>query len=235
MGKILDGKQRDLYSLLTMARIARIVVPRKAHLVCQGGDRAVFNSAKRRRAFTDILTACADTYQVKILAWSVLSRKAYFVIVPPNAAALSSFMRVAQTRFARFLHAGGFKGEVTPRRFASCPLDNPTALEAIKFVESRPVAEGQAKSPDDYAFSSAAVRSGASTEAEALLTTLPAITGAVKSWAKFHADDLEPERVEYLAMRMRTGKPAGAKAFIRRIEKRLGMDLSRGRGRPKGS
>ena len=218
-----------------MARIARIVLPRKAHLVCQGGDRAVFNSAKRRRAFTNILAACAETYQVKILAWSVLSRKAYFVIIPPNAAALSSFMRVAQTRYARFLHASGFKGEVTPRRFASCPLDNPTALEAIKFVESRPVAEGQAKSPADYAFSSAAARAGKSTEAKAMLTTIPAITGAVRSWAKFHADSLKPERIEYLAMRMRTGKPAGATAFIRRVEKSVGMDLSRGRGRPKGS
>ncbi|NLF32375.1 MAG: hypothetical protein GX591_15980 [Planctomycetes bacterium] len=220
-----------------MARIARIVIPGKAHLVCQGGERPLFNSTKRRAAFTEILATCAEIYKVKILAYALLSKQAYFVIIPPSAEALSSFMRVTQTRFARYLHANGFKGEVTPRRFASCPLDDATALEAIKFVETRPVAEGSAKSATEYAFSSAAARNGHADKAEGadLLTDHPAITGQVRNWAAFHDTPLDPQRAEWLAMRMRTGKPAGAPAFIKRIEKKVGMNLSRGRGRPKGS
>jgi len=218
-----------------MARIARIVLARKPHLLCQGGDRPIFNSAKRRAAFTDILAACAEVYRVKVIAWALLSKKVYLVVAPPSAEALSSFMRVAQTRFARYLHANGFKGEVTPRRFASCPLDNGAALDAIKYVESRPVAEGLAKSPAEYAYSSAAVRAGKSSAGDELLSAIPAITDKVSSWNEFHASPLQNQRAEYLAMRMRTGKPAGAPTFIRRVEKRVGMNLSRGRGRPKGS
>ena len=218
-----------------MARIARIVLPRKAHLVCQGGDRPLLNSAKRRTAFTRILSTCADTYSVKVVAWALLSRKVYLVVVPPSAEALSSFMRVTQTRFARYLHANGFKGAVTPRRFASCPLDNPAALEAIKYVESRPVAEGVAKCATDYAFSSAAARVGKPDSGDGLLSEIPAITGKVDCWDTFHGAPLHRKQADYLAMRMRTGKPAGAPGFVRQIERTVGMDLSRGRGRPRGS
>jgi len=217
-----------------MARIARIVLPRKAHLVCQGGDRPLFNSAKRRDAFTSILSACADTYRIKVLAWALLSRKVYLVAVPPSGEALSSFMRVTQTRFARYLHANGFTGDVTPRRFASCPLDNSVALEAIKYVESRPVAEGLARRPTDYAFSSAAARAGAADSGNGLLSVIPAITGKV-DWQAFHGTPLQSRRADYLAIRMRTGKPAGSPGFVRQIERKVGMDLSRGRGRPRGS
>jgi REP element-mobilizing transposase RayT len=218
-----------------MARIARIVSPRKPHLVCQSSEHSIFNTPNRRRAYLDILADCADIYKVKALAWSILQDRVYFVLVPPSAAALSSFMRVAHTRFARRLHADGLKGEVTPRRFASCALDNEAAKDAIKFVESRPVAAKLAKKPGDYAFGSASLRDKGKGEGADLLTKDPAITGRIRGWAKWHATPLTRQRLEYLAMRMRTGKPAGAPAFIRRIEQAVGMNLSRGRGRPKGS
>ena len=207
-------------------------------MVCQGGERPLFNSVKRRKAFTDILTTCSGIYRVKILAYALLKKQVYSVVVPPSAEALSSFMRVTQTRFARFLHANGFKGEVTPRRFASCPLDNPTAVEAIKFVETRPVVEGTAKAPTEYPCSSAALRNGHAVECEIeadLLSAFPLVTGRIDDWATFHDTPLDPERAEWLAMRMRTGKPAGKPPFIKRVEKMVGMNLSRGRGRPKGS
>jgi len=218
-----------------MARIARIVSPRKPHLVCQSSEHSIFNSPNRRRAYLDILADCASIYKVKVLAWSVLRNQAYFVLVPPSAAAMSSFMRVAHTRYARRLHADGLKGEVTPRRFASCPLDNEAARDAIKFVESRPVAAKLAKKPTAYPFSSASLRDKGKGEGAALLGIDPAITGRIRGWAKWHATPVQPQRAEYLKMRMRTGKPAGAVAFIRRIEQAVGMNLSRGRGRPKGS
>lgn len=218
-----------------MARIARIVLSRKPHLVCQSSDSSIFNTPNRRQKYLQIVGDCAKTYDIKVLAWSVLKDKSYFVLVPPSAEALSSFMRVAHTRYARFLHAAGYKGDVTPRRFASCPLDGPATLEAVKFVESRPVAERLARSVKDYPFSSVPARTDVGSEGDHLLTDAPEITGRVDSWLKWHADELDRQRVTYLAMRMRTGKPAGAPTFVRRVEKMVGMNLSRGRGRPKGS
>ncbi len=138
------------------------------------------------------------------------------------------------TRYARYLHATGYEGDVTPRRFASCPLDGPAALEAIKYVESRPVADKLARSVKDYPFSSVAARLNGS-DKTGLLTKAPDITGRVDSWLKWHADVLPEGRTAYLAMRMRTGKPAGEPAFVHRVEKMVGMNLSRGRGRPKGA
>lgn len=191
---------------------------------------------KRRQKYLEIVGDCAKTYNVKVLAWSVLRDKSYFVLVPPSAEALSSFMRVVHTRYARHLHATGHEGDVTPRRFASCPLDNATALEAIKYVESRPVAERLARSVKDYPFSSVAARlNGHGGSTSELLTLAPEITRRVESWVKWHADELGEARVNYLAMRMRTGKPAGEAGFVKRVEKVVGMNLSRGRGRPKGT
>ena len=216
-----------------MARIARIVLPRKAHLVCQGGDRPIFNSAKRRQAYLDILAGCAAVYRVKVLAWSILHKKAYLVVVPPSAEGMSSFMRVVHSRYARFLHAAGLEGRVTPRRFSSCPLDSEAALDAIKFVESRSVSTGLARRPADYPFSSAAVRAKGTGRFHPLLSAIPAITGKVRSWGRWHAVPLDDRRSNYLAMRMRTGKPAGNPRFVRQVEKRVGINLSRGRGRPR--
>jgi len=218
-----------------MARIARIVLPRKPHLICQSSDQSIFNSDKRRRAYLDILADCAATYKVKVLAWSVLRKRSFLVVTPPSAEALSSFMRVAHTRYARMLHASGFKGEVTPRRFASCALDNPTALEAIKYVELQPVAARLAKTATAYAYGSAAVRTKSGGHAREMLTVVKAVTGKVRGWAKWLKDALPKERQDYLAMRMRTGKPAGRPAFVRGVEKIVGMNLSRGRGRPRKS
>jgi putative transposase len=218
-----------------MARIARIVLPRKPHLVCQSSDSPIFNTPKRRQKYLDIVGDCASTYSVKILAWSVLREKSYFVLVPPSAEAMSSFMRVVHTRYARYLHATGYEGDVTPRRFASCPLDKEAALEAIKYVESRPVAERLARTVKDYPFSSVAARLNGRGGAGELLSKAPDITGRVGSWLQWHADQLSEARTTYLSMRMRTGKPAGQADFVRRVEKMLGMNLSRGRGRPKSA
>jgi REP element-mobilizing transposase RayT len=203
-------------------------------LVCQSSDSPIFNTPKRRQRYLEIVGGCAKTYNVKILAWSVLRDKSYFVLVPPSAEAMSSFMRVVHTRYARYLHATGHEGDVTPRRFASCPLDNAAALEAIKYVESRPVAERLARSVKDYPFSSVAARTNGRDGGE-LLSEAPEITRRVDSWLKWHADELPEARVTYLAMRMRTGKPAGEAGFVKRVEKMVGMNLSRGRGRPKGT
>ncbi len=218
-----------------MARIARIVVPGKAHLVCQSGERSILNSAKRRRAYLGILEASAEAYRIKVLAWSVLRDRVCLVVIPRSAESLSSFMRVAHARYARYLHAAGFVGEVTPRRFASCALDTTAALDAIKYVEWTPVAEKLAASPEKYPFCSAAVRAGKGGEAPSLLARVPTITGKVRGWARWLGKPLDAARVEYLAMRMRTGKPAGGRAFVRSVEKKIGTNLSRGRGRPKGS
>ena len=213
-----------------MARIARIVLPGRAHLVCQKSTRPIFGTVKRRQAFLEILGACAAAYRIRLLAWSVLPNQVALVVIPPSAAAFSGFMRVVQARFTRRLHATGFSGEVTAGRFASCPLDNPSALEAIQYVEALPVVRGLAERPAQYVYGSAAAREDGG--ADGMLSVESEITGKVRNWAKRHAHPLPPERAAYLEQRLRTGKPAGETIFIRRVERKVGMNLSRPRGRP---
>ena len=145
--------------------------------------------------------AVAATYKVKVLAYNVLPSRALLVVVPPGAAALSSFMRVVQARYTRFLHAGGFRGRPIRGRFASCPLDIPTALEAVKYVESQAVVEGLCARPWTYAACRAAARNG---KPGGLLSRDPAVTGRVRNWQRWHKDPLSPDRSAYLALRMRT-------------------------------
>lgn len=193
----------------------------------------MFSSAKRRRVYMDMVAQGAADYRVKLLAWSAAGKTASFVVIPPDADSLSSFMRVTHTRFTRYLHANGVDGQIITQRFASCALDNPTALEAIKFVERQPVDLGVVRDPGDYDACSAAVRLGKTELAAEALSESVAITGKVRDWGKFLRQPLDRQRAEYLAMRMRTGKPAGDPAFVRRIENKLGLNLSRGRGRPR--
>lgn len=212
-----------------MARIARIVLPRQPHLISQAARKPVFHAPQRRQMYLDILSGCASMYRMKLLAWSVLPQRVMLVAVPPTAEAMGGFMRVAHARFTRRLRADGLKGEVTPSRFASCPLDAETALEAIKYVESMPVLEGLAETPLVYPFGSAALRVAGDGH---LLVHDHVVTSSVDDWTAWHAEPLPEHRADYLALRMRTGKPAGAAPFVRRVERRLGMNLSRSRGRP---
>lgn len=215
-----------------MARIARIILPRKPHLVCQGGPQPIYHREEHRRAYLSLLYESAVMYGVKVLAWSVLPRQVHLVAIPPSADSLGSFMRVTQARYARFLHAQGHRGEVTQRRFASCVLDPSAALDAIKFVEAQPVELGLASEPMSYAFCSAAARGKNRKNGNGLLVRDDSLTGKIRNWSKWHTLKLAPNRVLYLAQRLRTGKPAGDEAFVRRLEAKLGMNLSRKPGRP---
>lgn len=213
-----------------MARIARIVLPNKPHLLRHGGDWPMFRSAKRRRAYLDLLAELHKGYSIKLLAWSVLPSESTLLVVPPSPRALSSFMRVLQARFARLVHAAGSKREVTTRRFASCALDAAAAADAIKLIEQGPVRARLAASAGEYEFSSAAVRCASGNHS--ILATDPAVNRKIGRYGDWIAEPLDDDRREYLELRLRTGKPAGEPAFIRRIEKRLGRNLSRPPGRP---
>lgn len=212
-----------------MARIARIVLPGKPHLVSQGASRPIWKSPKRRDEYLEVLQAAAQTYRMKILAWAILPDEVMFVVVPPSAEAFSAFMRVTQTRFTRHLRRAGVEGTITPRRFASCPLDVPAAREGIKLVENLPVQRGLASSAWEYPHDSAAIRLKGGSD---LLTEDKRITGSVGDWKAFLGEPLPEDRRAYLGLRLRTGKPAGAMPFIKKVEEMVGKNLSRGRGRP---
>lgn len=205
-------------------------MPGKTHLICQSGSRPVFTSSRRRQAYLDILDTCAAAYRVKVLAWSVLSKEAYLVVIPPSAEALGAFMRVVRTRYTRYLHAGGYRDEISPRRFASCPVDTAAAVDSIHYVESLPVAQRLADKAGKYLFSSASARLNGGCS---LLSTDATLTSRMRDWTKRLARPLEEERVSYLLMRLRTGKPAGETPFVRSVERKVGMNLSRHRGRPR--
>ncbi len=212
-----------------MARIARIVLSGRPHLVCQRGSRRILNTAKRRQAYLELMAETANTYRVKVLAWSILPGQVALVVIPPSAQALSGFMRVVHARYARLVHPD-YEGSVTPRRFASCPLDSEAALDAIRYVESLPVLTGQPTGDEGDPLTSAAVRNGE--DGQGLLSPLPAALRKAADSQQVDARPLDAERIAYLEMRMRTGKPAGDPRFVRSVERRVGMNLSRGRGRP---
>ena len=127
--------------------------------------------------------------------------------------------------------AAGVRGYLFQRRFNSCVLDESHLLAAARYVEQNPVRAGMTKVPWDYPRSSARFHMGI-TEHDPLVTDRT-LVGLVEDWERLlvSSDDSPLNTLRKLT---RTGRPAGDAAFVSRIEKITGRDLSKGKpGRPR--
>jgi putative transposase len=124
------------------------------------------------------------------------------------------------------------RGPMWRKRFASCPLDRRHLWEAIRYVERNPVRAVLVRKAEKYPWSSAAGHAGL--REDPLLSGNLENRGVVKNWAKWLREGEDAALVEMIRRSTRTGRPAGSKAFVTRIEKLTGRKLKMGKpGRPR--
>ncbi len=212
-----------------MVRIARIVLPGTPHLIAQRGnrsDRLFFSTADRERYLEILgrnLTACG----VKLWAYRLDPAEVLLVAVPPDAAAMGRALRNAHGRYSQMINRRqGTTGHLFQGRYYSCPLDAEHLALAVRYVERF---RGRRPPETRSSAGSHCRRSGGTTEL--LAGDLPLLK-TVKDWRKWLAEPIDRAALRHLLSRLRVGKPAGSAAFVRKVEKRTGMNLSRPRGRP---
>jgi len=217
-----------------MARIARIVVPGYLHHVAQRGNRRLptFFSDDDYRAYLALVAEHCQACGVRVLAWCLMPNHVHLVAVPHTEEGLARALGEAHRRYTRLVNSReGWCGHLWEGRFSSCVLDRPHALAAARYVERNPVRAGLVKRAWEWPWSSAAghvsgrgddlVRPGGPLELE------------VSNWRRFLASADDPEALAALRRHLRTGRPLGGAAFLRRLGRRLGRSVLPGRpGRP---
>jgi REP-associated tyrosine transposase len=213
--------------MCSMARIPRVVVPGHPHRVTQRGVRGVelFAADGQWQAYLRFTAEQCERFGAAVLAWCLLPGSSCLVMVPGTAGALAKAVGEAHKRYTRWKNAvEGVRGFLFEGRFGSCVLDGRHLLAAVREAETAPVRAGLAESPGDWPWSSARYHLGrSSTDALVRPGGGPEVSG---SWADFlKAED--PGIEASVRACTRSGRPAGDRRFLVRMERLTGRGLRR--------
>jgi putative transposase len=220
-----------------MARLARSVVLGCPHAVSQRGNReqTVFEEDADYYRYLGWLRECAERYGLDIWAYCQMSDGVHYVCVPKSEDALSRAFNTVHMKYAQYFHKKkGSSGQLWKGRFQSCPLDDPSAFEETRFIETTPVRAGLVEQAEDYPWSSA--RSHVIGEPDPVLAAGrdSGRAPAFPDWRSYLTAGGDEGIVARTRERLKTGRPSGDAEFVQRLEGLMGRRLGAlPRGRPR--
>lgn len=219
-----------------MARLARIVVPGLPHHVTQRGNRRLetFFGDDDYAVYRDLLAEHCAAAAVAVWAYCLMPNHVHLILVPSDEDGLRRALGEAHRRYTRHVNfRQGWRGHLWQERFHSFPMDEAHLRAAARYVELNPVRAGLAARPEDWRWSSA--RAHLEGKADGLADPAPLLERE-GDWAGFLAGGVDEDTAETLRACERTGRPAGDRGFLERIENLTGRSVvpkKRGR-KPKG-
>ena len=214
-----------------MARIARVVVEDLPHHVVQRGNRnqRVFFGEQDKRAYLDLLGHFAQRHRLEIWAYCLMDTHVHLIVVPRQPEGLARALAETHRRYTRMINFRyKWRGYLWQGRFSSYLMDEPYLFAAVRYVERNPVAAGMVQRAEDYRWSSA--KAHVTKQPDPLLSP-SFLEDQIPDWSAYlGADDETPVPIE---QHLRTGRPVGTRAFVQRLERRLGRVLGKGRPGPK--
>ncbi len=149
---------------------------------------------------------------------------------------LASFFNSLSMRYAQYFNRKlGRKGHLWQDRYYSCPLDLRHFYEAVRYVENNPVKAGIVRFAAEYRWSSASIHIDGNYDDSSLLTRNSRHLDDLKiqNWKEYLESDSNKDLVSNIKSCTSSGKPAGSKGFIAKVEQVTGRVLiSKRRGRP---
>jgi putative transposase len=217
-----------------MARLARIVVPGLPHHVTQRGNgRArTFFSAADYRLYLRLLAENCRAARVSCLAYVLMPNHVHLILVPKDADGLRKALSATHRAYAGALNARRRKtGHFWQGRFGCVALDGAHTEAALRYVLMNPVRAGLARTPADWAWSSARVLLKRRDDG---LTDVKAVKEQFGDIRQLLGETPESEMMEMALRRAETiGRPLGAPAFLDRLERKLARTLKPQKRGPK--
>jgi len=216
-----------------MPRMARLVVPGYPHHVTQRGSRkqTIFFGDTDYRAYIELICRLKEEAAVDIWAYCLMPNHVHLVAVPDNKQGLAKLFGVAHHRYARRINAqNDWCGHLWQERFHSFVMDESHLLAAVRYIELNPVRAGFCRHADQWKWSS--VHAHLSRNSDKLVNATP-MNALVSDWGHYLADELRADDIEILRRHTRTGRPAGSRDFIEKIEVLSGRHLQRRKPGPK--
>jgi len=222
----IDAPRRPAAVACLMARLARSVFPGYPHHVMQRGNHGqpVFEAPADYHHYLEWVQKYAARYGVEIWAYCLMPGHVHVVCVPKTETSLARAFNSLHMRYAQYFNRKrGFLGQLWRPRFMSCVLDEWSAREEIRFIENNPVRARLAKRPEDYPWSSA--RHHILSLPDPLLSAGISLSVGTNDWRAFLDDKGEETVIRRVRERLKTGRPAGDKDFVRKLESIAGRRL----------
>ena len=221
-----------------MARLARAVVAGFPHHLTQRGNRRqqTFFSDGDYLAYGGLMAQWCRQCGIEVWAYCLMPNHAHLIVVPISEDGLRRGIGEAHRRYSRAVNfRQGWRGHLWQGRFASCVMDEPHLMAAVRYVERNPVRARLVDRAEDWPWSSAAAHVAG--RDDALVRVAPLLertTGWVCTWSQWLAQDEDSAIGSRLQLHERTGRPMGSEGFMERLEIILGRRLSPGKpGRPR--
>ena len=219
-----------------MPRRARIVIPGFPHHITQRGNNRVrvFREPEDYATYCRLTNRYSKEYGMSVVAYCLMPNHVHFIAIPSQALTLARALNTLHMTYAQYFNTRTQRsGHLWQGRFYSCPLDDEHLFRAIRYVERNPVRASLTRQPWLYAWSSAPAHTGIRSSPIRLLRA-PGITSPAH-WKDYleQTDDPIDGNIRRCTHK---GVPVGTDQFIRTVEERLAITLSRRQpGRPRKS
>ena len=212
--------------VLSMARLARIVIPGLPHHVTQRGNRreAIFFEDGDHEVYLDLLAEQTLKAGVAVWAYCLMPNHVHLILRPAHSGDLGHAVGEAHRRYTNFINARGrWTGHLFQSRFASVVLDDLHLIRAVRYVSLNPVRARLAARPEDWKWSS--VRAHLAGVDDALVTVRPVLDRIPHLKALLEAE--AEEDFSDLRRAETTGRPLGTPEFVDGLERILGRTIAR--------
>jgi putative transposase len=141
-----------------MPRLARLFVPGcPLHLIQRGHNKqdVFFDDADRSR-YLEWLWESAQTHDVEVHAWVLMSNHVHVALSAPSSGALGKFGQFLSQRYSQYFnHRYHRMGTLWQGRFKSSPVvSEHYLLRLYRYIECNPVRAKLVQDPGDYRWSS---------------------------------------------------------------------------------
>jgi len=219
-----------------MPRSARMIFPGLPHHVLQRGNRKqrLFFADADRHAYLQLLAAACARHGTVCLAWCLMGNHVHLILVPAGEDGLRAPLASVHTAYAQRINAGQrLSGHLFQGRFASYAMDDAHLMVAARYIENNPVAAGLVDRAEAWPWSSARAHVAGRPDG---LTDVAALGRHVPDWRAMLERGLEAGEAEAvergIARALRSGRPAGGKAWLSALAERFAIAPAPRRGRP---
>lgn len=221
--------------VLSMVRMARLVVPHHPHHVTQRGVRRI-QTFTESSDYSDYISLVSETCKkagTEVLAYCLMPNHVHLVMVPSNEDGLRSALGEAHRKYTRMINfREKCRGHLWQERFYSFPMDENYLMACVRYVELNPVRAGLVSSPLEWEWSSA------NAHLEGLddnLVTVKPMLERIPDWQVFLDGGVKDAELKRLHQHTKTGRPLGDDEWISKLELENGRRLkAKPVGRPKG-
>jgi len=205
-----------------MGRIARVVVPGIPHHITQRGNarQVVFDHARDRRVYLELLRYYAEKYRLQIWAWCLMSNHVHLLAVPETADSMKRTLARTHHDYACYRNAQlATCGHLWQSRYYSCPVDEPGIWTVMAYIERNPVRAGLVQLAEEYAWSSARAHIIGRDQEDLVDFSAWREAYTAERWRATLRLGIEEEALqERLRLATLTGRPFGSDQFIDQLE-----------------